>query len=98
LKYIGRGKLVKFTRTPNFERDLDCVPEHIRVKAIVWIGLVESLGIRELRKRPGFHDEGLKGERKGQRSVRLNRSYRLIYCEVQGDLHFLLLEISKHEY
>ncbi|MFZ9595385.1 MAG: hypothetical protein ACO3A2_04840 [Bdellovibrionia bacterium] len=85
-------------KAKKFEKDLGRVPEAIRVKAIFWVGLVESLGLREVRKRPGFHDELLRGDRRGQRSVRLNQAYRLIYREVDGHLEILLLEVNKHEY
>jgi len=85
-------------RTKRFEKDLDKVPEFIRIKVIVWVGLVEAVGVREVRKRPGYHDEPLRGWRKGQRSVRLNQAYRLIYREVRDHLEILLLEVSKHEY
>jgi proteic killer suppression protein len=85
-------------RTKRFEKDLDRVPEAIRVKVILWVGLVEALGLREVRKRPGYHDEPLKGQRVGQRSVRLNQAYRLIYREIDGHLEILLLEVNKHEY
>jgi len=49
---------------------------------------------------PGYHDEPLKGDRRGQRSVRLNRAYRVIYEENdQGDIVVILvLEVSKHGY
>ena len=90
--------LTRVLRTKKFEKDLDRVPEAIRVKAIFWIGLIEDFGLGEVRKRPGYHDEPLKGDRKGQRSVRLNQAYRLIYREVDGHLEILLLEVSKHEY
>jgi proteic killer suppression protein len=49
-----------------------------------------------MRRIPGYHDEPLKGKRKSQRSVRLNRSYRLIYTE--SDMTILVLEVNKHEY
>ena len=32
-----------------------------------------------MMKANGYKDESLKGKRKGQRSIRLNKSYRLIY-------------------
>ncbi len=90
--------LTQVARTRSFEKDLDVVPDFIRVKAIFWIGLVESLGLREVRRRPGFHDEPLKGQRQGQRSVRLNQAYRLIYRETRSGLEILLLEVNKHDY
>ena len=58
------------------EKQLDLVPEVIRRKFRLWVALVEESGIREVRKHKGFHDEPLKGTRRGQRSVRLNRAYR----------------------
>jgi proteic killer suppression protein len=53
-----------------------------------------------LRKLPGFHDEPLKGRRKGQRSIRLSRMYRAIYVvKRDGSLEFVSVEeVSKHEY
>ena len=54
-------------RTKQFEKDLAGVPSYLRDKAIFWIELVEMVGLREMRKKPGFHDEPLKGKRKGDR-------------------------------
>lgn len=85
-------------RTKQFEKELANVPSHLRDKAIFWIELVEMVGLREVRKKPGFHDEPLKGKRKGQRSVRLNVDYRLIYRELRGEVEILILEVTKHEY
>jgi proteic killer suppression protein len=49
---------------------------------------------------PGFHDEPLKGDRKGQRSIRLNKAYRAIYIEGQRkEVHIIsIIEVNKHEY
>ena len=88
----------KISRTRNFDKQLDRVPDFIRKKVMLWIFLVESSGIWEVAKSPGFHDEPLKGERKGQRSVRMNLAYRLIYRIVEGRIHIELLEVHKHEY
>jgi proteic killer suppression protein len=90
--------LTSILRTRQFEKDLEKVPEFIRVRAISWIEFVELIGILELRKRPGYHDEPLKGVRTGQRSVRMNLSYRLIYQERNRQGEILLLEITKHDY
>lgn len=88
----------KVTRSTAFEKQLHRVPEFIRKKAIFWIFLVESSGLAEVMKSPGFHDEPLKGERKGQRSVRMSRSYHLIYHFIHDRIHIELLEIHKHDY
>jgi proteic killer suppression protein len=46
------------------------------------------------------HDEPLKGDRQGQRSVRLNRAYRAIYVEREDDEVALVdvIEVNKHGY
>jgi proteic killer suppression protein len=52
-----------------------------------------------MRKRPGFHDEPLKGKRQGQRSIRLNKAYRAIYEVDPQEPHFIeVVEVNKHEY
>ncbi|MCP4654162.1 MAG: hypothetical protein GY856_01960, partial [bacterium] len=62
--------------------------------------IVETQGLEEARKIPGFHDEPLGGPRKGQRSIRLSHAYRAIY-EIQTDEAGELAsveEVNKHEY
>ncbi len=88
----------KITRSRGFEKQLDKVPDFIKKKVLLWVFLVEASGIAEVMKSPGYHDEPLKGERKGQRSVRMNRAYRLIYYVIQDRVHIELLEVNKHEY
>ena len=60
--------------------------------------MVETSGLAKVMKSPGFHDEPLKGERKGQRSVRMNKAYRLIYHVIKDRVHIELLEVHKHDY
>lgn len=62
-----------------------------------WQKAVQTLGLQEVRKRPGLHDEPLHGDRLGQRSVRLGQQFRLIYQErVKGQIE--ILEITPHKY
>jgi toxin HigB-1 len=53
-----------------------------------------------VRKIPELHDEPLTGDRKGQRSIRLNKAYRAIYLEGQRkELHIIsIIEVNKHDY
>ncbi len=90
--------LTRVRMAERFEKQLAKVPRSIRDKVIAWIEFVELLGLGQVRRRPGYHDEPLKGLREGQRSVRMNRSYRLIYRELEGHLEILLLEVNKHDY
>lgn len=90
--------LTKVSSTKAFEKDLKKVPDFIRKKVMLWIFLVETNGLAQVMKSPGFHDEPLKGERKGQRSVRMNKAYRLIYRVIEDRIHIELLEVNKHDY
>ncbi|MCB0367858.1 MAG: type II toxin-antitoxin system mRNA interferase toxin, RelE/StbE family [Bdellovibrionales bacterium] len=82
------------------EKQLKKIPKHIKVKFNAWCDLLKYIGLIEARKYKGFHDEPLKGERKGQRSVRLSKSYRAIYIEVDKNKFEIIevLEVTKHEY
>ncbi len=88
------------TLTNKAEKQLLKIPQHIVHKFQLWVDLIEHEGLRESRKIKSFHDEPLKGERSGQRSVRLNKAYRAIYVEkINGDLEIVeVLEVNKHDY
>ena len=60
----------------------------------------DRIGMLEARKLSGFHDEPLKGKRRGQRSIRLNRAYRAIYMEAASEDIIIVevIEVTKHEY
>ncbi len=38
-------------------KQLERVPKHVAEKLTVWIEAVESDGLEEVRKKPGFHDD-----------------------------------------
>ncbi len=84
--------------TKYFTKQLEKVPATIKLKVFQWIFAVSEKGIAEVSKSKGYHDEPLKGVRLGQRSVRINRSYRLIYREIESRIIIELLEIHKHDY
>lgn len=96
--YLSVRNGTRVSKTKIFEKQLSKVPDFIQKKVIFWVFLVETNGLTEVMKSPGFHDEPLKGERKGQRSVRMNRAYRLIYRVIEDRVHIELLEVSKHGY
>lgn len=82
------------------EKDLARLPEFIRQKFRAWVVSVEKDGMPAVRQLKGFHDEPLRGTRAGQRSVRLNRAYRVIYIEQKnGQVRIAqVIEVNKHEY
>lgn len=82
------------------EKQIKKLPRQISEALFVWVESIELAGIADVRKLKGYHDEPLKGDRKGQRSARLNRSYRVIYIENENkDLVLItVIEVNKHEY
>lgn len=81
------------------EKAIRSMPRHIVVKLLAWVDEVETMGLEETRKIPGYHDEPLQGVRRGQRSIRLSRAYRAIYLLIEGQVRFVSVEeVSKHEY
>lgn len=75
-------------------------PIHIIRNLQRWALQVETIGISEVRKIPGYHDEPLTGTRKGQRSIRLSKHYRLFYIEVEENhiKQIIVEEMNKHDY
>ena len=61
------------------QKDLVKIPHHIELKLQQFIASVEKSGYEYTIKSRGYDDKPLIGKRKGQRSIRLNRSYRAIY-------------------
>ncbi len=76
------------------------LPRYIIESLESWVDDVETRGLIEVRKTPGYHDEPLKGHRRGQRSVRLSRAYRAIYViKSDASIKFVSIEeVSKHDY
>lgn len=82
------------------KKDIAKLPAFIVNKLLAWADDVEVRGLEEVRKISGYHDEPLKGDRKGQRSIRLNKAYRAIYIiKHERTLEFVeIKEVNKHEY
>ena len=82
------------------QKQLAKLPEHIEHKVLAWIAEVAQHGLREVQKSAGLHDEPLKGPRKGERSVRLNRHWRLIYVLRENDIPHIveIQEFTPHAY
>jgi len=72
------------------EKGLKNAPRHVQNKFYKWVQLVESLGLFSVRKVLGFRDEGLKGKRLGQRSIRY-----LVYSILAG---YLLCKLCRKNF
>lgn len=86
------------TYSTRVEKQLNRLPRYIAESLKHWAAMVEEKGIRQARLVSGFHDEPLWGSRRGQRSIRLNRSYRAFYVEIADLQNILVIEVNKHEY
>ena len=80
------------------KKQLRKLPRHIVDKLQFWVTEVESKGVEEVRKQPGWHDEPLKGDRAGQRSIRLSKGYRAFYEIVNNETVVSVIEVNKHDY
>ena len=85
---------------PDAVRSLKKAPVFIVNKMHKWVKDVQVFGLEEVRKIPGWHDHPLKGERKGQRSIYLNKQWRAIYIlDKKGIIEFASVEeVSLHKY
>ncbi len=74
------------------------LPLNLVKKYELWKNIVFRHGPEKLKEFPGFHDEKLKGERKGQRSSRLSDQYRVKNMVERDIVTVLVLEITPHKY
>lgn len=82
------------------KKDIEKLPIFIIDRLLRWIESIDVKGLQATRKLPGLHDEPLKGDRMGQRSIRLNDAYRAIYRQTSdGKTEILeVIEVNKHKY
>lgn len=82
------------------KKTLKKTPDYIVDKVYIWADMVEKEGLHNVQKVPAFRDHVLKGDRKGQRSVYLNKQWRLIYT-ISKDLkiiNVIVEEVMPHDY
>ena len=90
------------TYSKQADKDISKLQKHLLIKLRKWAKSVKENGILETRKIKGYHDEPLKGNRKGQRSIRLSKGYRAFYTEYDNgsiELNYIEVdEVNKHDY
>ena len=81
-------------------KQLRKVPVEVRVKFQQWILFLETKGLLEAQKFPGFRDHSLKGDRKDQRSVYLTKKWRAVYTtDKEGKVNLVIVqEVMPHDY
>lgn len=85
--------------TRSARKGLENAPQHVKDKFSMWVKTVRLFGLSKARQVPSYHDEALKGQRDGQRSIRLNKQWRAVYTETATDTILVtVLEVSAHDY
>lgn len=81
------------------KKDLKDLPKEIKESFKTWVEAVEEDGLAIANQSPGYNAEHLNGTRKGQRSIRLNKAYRVIYEVENGKVQIVkVMEVNKHKY
>ena len=82
------------------QKDIRKIPKHILFQFDLWVETIETEGLKAIQRVKGYRDHALKGDRKGQRSSSLSRSWRVIYIldENINELTVDVLEVNHHEY
>ena len=82
------------------EKCLRKIPRHILVQFDLWIEIIETDSFQSMQKIKSYRDHSLLGNRKGQRSSSLSRSWRVIYPleEKTNQLIVEVLGVNHHEY
>jgi proteic killer suppression protein len=90
----------KVELTASLQKKIIKLPPQIQKKFRIWIKQIEIVGLENVRKIKGYHDEPLTGDRLGQRSIRLNIAYRAFYIEISRNKIEIaeVSDINKHKY
>lgn len=88
------------TITKYAQKNLNKIPRHILVQFDLWVEVIETEGFKAMQKIKGYNDHPLVGNRKGQRSSYLSRSWRVIYTlnDKTNVINVEVLEVNHHEY
>lgn len=88
------------TMTKHAQKDLKKIPRHILVQFDLWVEVIETEGFGAMQKIKGYNDHALVGDRKGQRSSYLSRSWRVIYTldDKTNSINVEVLEVNHHDY
>jgi proteic killer suppression protein len=76
------------------------LPKQVGANFFLWKQEVETHGLEQVKKIPGYHDENLKGKLKGVvRSFRLGLGYRGFYRVLGDSVKFISVEeVNNHDY
>ncbi|MEW6115021.1 MAG: type II toxin-antitoxin system RelE/ParE family toxin [Thermodesulfobacteriota bacterium] len=71
-----------------FKREYSKIPPSIQSVALRKLGHLDAAkSLRDLKVFPGHRLEALKGDRKGQHSIRINDQWRICFVWLDGDAY-----------
>lgn len=82
--------------TAKVQKQFPKIPKHILDRVKMWANEVGIHGIEVIRQVKGYRDHPLQGNRQGQRSVSLNKQWRLLYTEALNIIE--VQEVTAHDY
>jgi addiction module RelE/StbE family toxin len=80
------------------QRRVGSLPRIVQARYQKWKDIVEASGPMGLRRVKGYHDEALRGDRKGHRSSRLGAQYRVVYTVIANKVQVKVVDVSAHDY
>lgn len=88
------------TITKKAQKDLRKIPKYILIQLDLWVEVIETEGYKAMQKIKGYNDHALVGDRNGQRSSYLSRSWRVIYTldDKRNSIQIEVLEVNHHDY
>ena len=88
------------TIAKHVQKDMKKIPRHILVQFDLWVEVIEMEGYKAMQKIKGYNDHALVGDRKGERSSYLSRSWRVIYTldDKTNSINVEVLEVNHHDY
>lgn len=81
-------------------KQLRRIPKYIVIQFDLWVEVIETQSFEAMQEIKGYNDHALIGDRKGQRSSYLSRSWRVIYTKGSDSNRNIIevLEINHHDY
>jgi addiction module RelE/StbE family toxin len=83
---------------PRARKSLAKLPQELLKKYEKWKDIVAVSGPVGLRAIRGFHDEALRGEWFGFRSLRLSIQYRIIYRIIRDECWVDVINVNAHDH
>jgi proteic killer suppression protein len=80
------------------QKQLRRAPPQVQSKLASWVRRVREAGLETVVNISGYHDEPLKWERAGQRSIRLNQQWRAVYVTSGDRTMVVVIEVTPHKY